>query len=213
MTLLKWGWMILSAGVALVGAPQPGLPVCQLILDQEQFERDELDLDLRLTLSEVQAAERIFTLLDSLWKKEAIERLVYLRGKHDRDAAAIDHDRARHRLERQDAAIEQLRLACRALSGGKNDAAAPRAEEEALERYRRANCDLLASGLERAEVDVTFLEEVLLSVRELRANDVATEQDVIRAERDVEMARKTLEQARRRAGSCREKRPEEDPSE
>ncbi len=205
MSILAWGVLSLSAAGAVPGAQQPAALICQLVFEQERLERDDLDLNLQLTLTQMQAAGRIHTLLDDLWKKKAVERLVYLRAKHNRDVAVIEHDRARLMLERQEAALEQYRLVCAAFSGketiGENARLA--AVEEAFRRYRRANCDVLAANERRAGVDLSYFEEVLVSARDLRANDVGTEQDVILAEREVEMTRETQEQTRLRATHCR----------
>ena len=78
-----------------------------------QVERDDLDMNLQLTLTQMQAAERIHVLVEGLWKKEAVQRVVYLRAKHDREAAIIDHDRARSMLERQEAEGRSLRYTTR----------------------------------------------------------------------------------------------------
>ncbi len=204
MTVLAWSVLSLSAAGAAQGAQQPAATICRLVLQQEQVERDDLNLGLQLALTQVQAAERIHTLVEGLWKKDAIQRIVYLRAKHDRETAVIDHDRARLLLERQEAALEQYRLVCGAYSGdGTMSEPARRAASEAIRRYRSADCDVLAADERRAGADLSFFEEVLLSARDLRASDVGTEQDVILAERDVEMARKRQEDTRARVTRCR----------
>jgi hypothetical protein len=203
-SILTCGALSVSAAPAATGLQQPASLICQLVLEEERLERDDLDLNVRLTLSQMQAAERIHALLDDLWQKKAVERLLYLRGKHNREVTAIDHERARFMLERQDAALEQYRLVCEAFLGRETAGDKTRvAVDDALRKYRRANCDVLASDERRAGADLSYFEEVLLSVRDLRASDVGTEQDVILAERDVEMARTTQEQTRTRVARCR----------
>ena len=54
---------------------------------------------------------------------------------------------------------------------------------------------------------MAYLLEVLASVRDLRANSVATRQDVILAEHDVDSARKRLEQTKPRVEGCRKDWP------
>jgi len=63
---------------------------------------------------------------------------------------------------------------------------------------------VLADDERRAATDLSFFEAFLKSVRDLRANNVAAEQDVIRAERDVDKASKRLEQMHLRVETCRE---------
>lgn len=210
--LLLWGVLFVSAADQAPPAQQPASLICPLILQQEQFYRDELELDHQLTLLDQRATERIYTLLDDLMKRDAVERLVYLRGKHDRDVSRIDHDRARIKLERQESVLEQYRIVCDAISRARTDDDSVRsAVDAALADFGRANCDVLANDEKRAEVDVAYFEEVLVSTRDLRANSVATEQDVILAELNVETARKSLEQARTRRTACREENREAPP--
>jgi hypothetical protein len=204
MSILAWSLLSLSTAGAVHGAAQPASLLCPLVLEEERLERDDLDLSVRLAFSQMQAAERIHVLLDDLWSRKAVERLVYLRGKHNRDTAVIGHDRARFMLERQEAALEQYRLACQAYPA--RDAASdsiPAGMEGTLRRYRRANCDVLGADERLAGADLSFFEEVLVSARDLRASDVGTEQDVILAERDVEMARTRQQQMRTRVERCR----------
>ncbi len=202
MIILAWSVLALSAAGAVQGTRQPASLICPLVLQEEQVERDDLDLHLQLALTQMQAAERIHTLLEDLWKKQAVQRLVYLRARHDRDVAVIEHDRARSMLGRQEAALAQYRLACETLSGS-GGTGALLAASDALRGYRGAQCDVLAADERRAGADLSYFEEVLVSVRDLRASDVGTEQDVIIAERDVEMARKSQEQTRTRIARCR----------
>jgi hypothetical protein len=60
-------------------------PICPLVLHQERVDREELELAVDLALSRLAAAESIFTLVDQLWEKGAVERMVYLTAQYDRD--------------------------------------------------------------------------------------------------------------------------------
>jgi len=175
---------------------------CRLVLEEERQERDAVALELDLARSEFVAAEEVFGLLDQLWKSDATERLRYLSGKHQRDRAAIGVERLGHRLEQQEALIEQYGLICDA--GGSK---APTEEERnaidrAWGRYRVAECKARARDVAMAEVDLAYRLEVLASFRDLREHDVATRQDIVYSERDVEMARKQLAQAKRLVETC-----------
>ena len=108
-------------------------PVCELLLDEERSEQADLELSVDLARSELSAAEQIHDLLDRLWKNDAVERLLYLRGKHDRDASRIRVERAERRVERQRALVDQLVAVC----GKRDDREAKR---QAYIRYRRADC-------------------------------------------------------------------------
>jgi hypothetical protein len=205
MTILACSFLLLAAGASALATPQGGPLVCELVLAEERLERDDLELNVQLMLSEREAAAKIFDLVEALWKNEAIQEIVFLRAKHERDATRIDHDRARHALEQKEASLEHLAAACEAPggSGSKADTARRKAEK-AFERYRLASCEVLADDERRAATDLLFSEALLESVRDLRANNVATEQDVILAQRDVEKVSKRLEQSHRRVESCRE---------
>ncbi len=136
-------------------------------------------------------------LLDGLWKSDAVERLLYLGGKHERDAAKLELERRLLLVQRQQALREQYGIAC---GGGASDS---RKFEQAHLRYRKADCAVRAKEQAIAEVDLAYAEEVLASFRDLREHDVATRQDLILSERDLEMARARVEQSAARSERCR----------
>ncbi len=205
MSLLPLSFLLLTAGAPALATTQSQPLVCDLVLAEESLERDDFELNVQLSLSEREASGKIFDLIEALWKNDAVEKIVFLRAKHDRDATRIDHDRARHLLERKEAALEQLTAICEAPGGGGQKADAVRRKAaKAFTRYRLASCDVLADDERRATADLSFSEALRESVRDLRANNVAAEQDVILAERDVEKASKRLDSAHRRVETCRE---------
>ncbi len=177
-------------------------PICPLVLHQERVDREELELAVDLAVSRLAAAESIFTLVDQLWEKDAVERLVYLTAKHDRDVAEIEVKRQRLLLKRQEAEVEQYASVCPA-PGSEETAADRRARlDEARRRYLQIDCHRIGKDLAIAEVDLTYRSEVLVSVQNLRKHNVATEQDIIRAVREAEMARKRVERQGRRVRDC-----------
>jgi hypothetical protein len=196
------GGLVLAWPATLLADDAPH-PLCRFILHDERTERDDLELEVGLARSELDAAEQIFLLLDDLWKNDAVERLLFSRGKHDRDVAALELERRRLLLERQVAIVEQYDLFCGAVFADRVTDEDRRAMDVAHRRYRKADCDALAVSVAIAASDLEFQREVLASVVDLRRNDVATRQDVILAERDVEMTEKRQEQAKRRVQRCR----------
>ena len=194
------GLLILGSGAA---AEETILRAdCRLVLEEERQQRDAVALELDLARSELVAAEEVFGLLDRLWKVDATERLRYLNGKHQRDRASFGVERLGHPLEQQEALIEQYRLICDA-SGSKTPTVETRsAIDKAWRRYRLAECEVHASSVALAEVDLAYRLEVLASFQDLREHDVATRQDIVYSERDVEMARKQLAQAKRLVETC-----------
>jgi hypothetical protein len=190
------GAAVLALAWSLSPAAAADDPVCALLLAEERSDQADLELSVELARAELDAAVEIHGLLDRLWKNDAVERLLYLTGKHDRDASAIRVERAERRVERQQALLDQLGALC----GGKDDREAQR---RAYVRYRRAECAIRGRDAALAEVDLEFRLEVLASFRDLRANEAATRQDIVRSERDVEMARRRLAHARELEAGCR----------
>jgi hypothetical protein len=199
--LIVLGVTILSWSASL--CDDPTHPYCRLLFREELGDREDLELAVELAASERVATEEIFELLDGLWKHDAVPRLVYLAGKHDRDVAKLEHERQGLLLERQEALIDQLRLVCGEASPGDLSESDRLAYDRAHARYLDADCGRLAKQSAMARVDLAYRQELLESVHDLRENDVATRQDVIRAERDLAKARQRLEQGGPRAERCR----------
>ena len=171
-------------------------PICRVLLVDEQNEREDLALEVELADSVLTAYEEIFVLLDGLWKNDALERMLYLKGKHDRDVAKLDKERREILLERQDALLDQYRLLC-------IEDASNQVYDRAYEHYLKAECDRLQKRVEIARVDLEYFLILLESVLDLRENDVATRPDVILSELQVADARRRLADGERRLGLCR----------
>jgi len=182
---------------------------CRVVLAEERQDRDAVALQLDLARSELVAAEEVFGLLDKLWKSDAVERLRFLTGKHQRDRAAIIVARLEQLLTQQESLIEQYRLICDSRGPGEPSGEGQRSVDRAWRRYRRAECEVRARDLALAEVDLAYHLEVLASFRDLREHDVATRQDIVYSERDVEMSRTELAQAKTLVESCRQELGEE----
>ena len=172
-------------------------PLCRLLLDESILLLNEASLDLELAQADVAAFGEIFGLIEGLWEADAIPRMQYLEAKYDLDSARLRLQRAKSVIERQTALVEQYRLICEGAedSAGKID--------DAYRRYRRADCAAQEKSVEVSRVDLEFAEQLLESVRELRAGEVATRPAVIRAELQVERNRRELADARKRAAACR----------
>ncbi len=185
-------------GVLLAPLPalaQDGLAaLCPFLVQETQTDLDDLELAVQLDETRLELAEEIFVLLDGLWKNDAVERLTYLEGKHHRDVAEVSLERARQRLVRQQAVVEQYRLACS--PGLAEDL------ERAHQRYLEADCEVRELDVAVVEVNLGHHRENLKSIVELRANEIASRLQVLLAERDVELMVKELEQARQRR--CRQ---------
>ena len=191
-------------GVLLAPLPalaQDGLAaLCPFLVQETQTDLDDLELAIQLDETRLELAEEIFVLLDGLWKNDAVERLTYLEGKHHRDVAKVSLDRARQRLVRQHAVVEQYRLVCSA--GFVEEQEKQRAVEQAYQRYLEADCEVRALDVAVVEVNLGHHQENLQSILELRANEIASRLQVLLAERDVELMLKELEQARQRSARC-----------
>ena len=188
------------SGVLLAALPtqaQDGLAaLCPLLVQEAQTDLDDLALAIQLDETRLQLAEEIFVLLDGLWQNDAVERLSYLEGKHHRDVAEVSLERARHRLVRQHAVVEQYGLVC---SAEEPAGEGQRALERAHQRYLEADCEVRELDVAVVEVNLGHHEENLKSILELRANDIASRLQVLLAERDVELMLKELEHSRQRS--------------
>ena len=177
-------------------------PLCVLILHQERVELEERELAVDLALSRSNAEESIFALVDALWKDDLIERIGYLTAKHNKDVAVIHVKRRELLLKRQDALIEQLASICPPSGDREIEVDRGARREDAHRRYLQADCHRIGKDLAIAEVDLAYLTEFLANVKDLRENDVATRQEVIRAEEQVELARKRVEHQVPRVQAC-----------
>ena len=198
------GCFVVASCLPGVAAAQEGFPaLCALLTHQARVELEDLGLAARMADTRLEVDEKMFQLLDDLRQNELVKRLVYKAGKHRRDAAVINLELARRRVERQGAIVEQHLLACepadqgRATAGG-DSLGRPR------DRYRVADCAIRGLEVDLFEVDVAYEQEVLTSARNLRQSDIASVQEVLAAERAVELTRQQLELAHQRAERCQQ---------
>ncbi len=196
------GWSLLAAIPVDAPAQPIPLPLCSLVIHEEQLELEEAELALALARTNFAAFEKIFKLIDKLWNSEVIERMVYLKSRYDRDAARLTLDRAGLILERQMVLIEQYRQACETGEPGENRAIGSGSVPSLPAEYRKAHCDSLSKAAEAAAVNLEFNRVLLANVLDLRASQVATQVQVILAELEVELEEKRLEDALRRSESC-----------
>lgn len=168
--------------------------VCPLIVHQARMDRSDQVLAARLAAIRLGAAQSIFSLVDELWKNDAVERLVYLAAKHDRDVADIDLKRQQLLLERHEAELRQYEVLC----------TRSRELEQPVRAYLQADCRRVGKSLALAEVDLEYANELMASFKDLREEGVATQQAVIRTERDVALARQRAEHHGRLLQGCLE---------
>jgi hypothetical protein len=76
--------------------------------------------------------------------------------------------------------------------------------EETYLRYRRADCDSLAKGIDIASTNLEYRREYLKNILNLYKEKFATNTDVVLAELEVELEEKSLADARRRTSICRD---------
>ncbi len=184
-------------------AAQHGLDeLCPLLLFERETELDDLELAIQLDETQLALAEEIFVQKEGLWKNDTVESLIYLESKHHRDLAEVSLERARRRLERQEAVVEQYRLVCFAPSAGESAPDQTRAIEEAYQRYLRADCEVRVLDVAVVEVNLGHHQENLKGALNMQRNDIVSREQVMFAERDVEMMLTQLEKARQRAVHC-----------
>jgi hypothetical protein len=205
MTLHRYATLataVLLAAIPATAQKMP-LPLCDLAVHEEQVELEDVKLEVELARASVAAFGEIFKLIDGLWKADAIDRMSFLRGKYDYDAAKLTLERNDLLLRRQEALLEQYTLVCEGFAKDDDSKERRQAIERAHQRYRRADCDQQAKAIEVARVNLEFRREYLQSVLDLRAGEVATRQQVILAELDVEQEEQRLADAEKRVAACR----------
>jgi hypothetical protein len=183
--------------------------LCRLVLEEERTELLDAELAVALARSGLAAYEEVFTLIEGLWEGEAVERMVYLGARHDRDSARLSLEAAELLLQRQRHLIEQFVMLCAAPAGGEEKGERRAALDRAFRDYLRADCAARAKSVESARVSLEFREQWLASTLELRAGEVATRTQVILARLDVEQDRQRLRDAQRRLEACRPVEAEE----
>ncbi len=193
--------LLAVAFASAVHAEDRSASLCRLLLEQARIEVADHELAVQQAETERQAAEEIFALADGLWKKQLIERLIFLRAQHNRDVTHLAVARAKKASQRGLAERDQYLALC---GGGDNRSG--RSVDEAFRTYRETDCDLRGLNVEIAKVELVFRKEVRDSVLDLRENDVATRQEVIAAERTVKLVRQELDNALARWQTCRRER-------
>lgn len=176
-------------------------PICPLAIHDASLDLEEAILDTQLFRSAFSAYEEIYEMAAALVKDDAIDAMTHLKIRYDRDAAKLDLERADLQLIRQQALVEQLRLACDGESDG-SDKERTRELRLAYLRYRQADCDQQAKAIEVAETNLEFNQKWLASMLDLR-RQVSTRPDVIRAQLDVKMEEQRRDDALRRTAACR----------
>ncbi len=198
--ILGRGFVVLLAATfgSAVHAEDRSASLCRLVLEQTRNEVGDHELAVQQAETEREAAAEIFGLVDGLWKKQLIERLIFLRARHNKDVTHLAVAREKKALLRHLAERDQYLSLC----GGSEDQPG-RSVDEAFRSYRETDCDLRGLNVEIAKVELVFRKEVRDSVLDLRKNDVATRQEVIAAERNVELVRQELGNALARSQTCR----------
>jgi hypothetical protein len=193
--------LLALASIPAAGQELPA-PVCKIVIHDELVELEDARHVVDLARSRFATYEKIFAMIEGLWKGKTIPRMDYLEAKYDRDSAKLELEEADLILQRQAALVEQYRLICDETASASTQEHA-RALREAYLRYRRADCGSLAKAIEVAAVKLEFNREYLKRTLELRREEFATNAQVILAELDVELEEKNLADAKRRTGICR----------
>jgi hypothetical protein len=176
-------------------------PVCPLAIHEASLDLEEAILDVQIYRSTFTAFVEIYEIIAALVEGDAINKMTHLKARYDRDAAKLNLERADLLLIRQEALIEQLRLACDDESR-EPDGDRARELERAYLRYRQADCDQQAKAIEVTETNLEFNQKWLASVLDLR-DQVSTKPDVIRARLNVKLEEQRRDDAIRRTEACR----------
>lgn len=199
--ILSTAFVLLAMIVIPVVAQDLPESVCDVVIYDENVELQDARIAADLARSNHAAFLRIFEMIEGLWEGNTIPRMEYIEARFDRDASKLELERANLKLERQAALVGQYRLICDRTESEKEKSQS--AIRKAYLRYRRADCDSLAKGVEVAATNLEFNREYLKIILELRKQNNATHTQVILAELDVELEEKSHADAQSRAASCR----------
>jgi hypothetical protein len=199
--LLSNAFVTVSMIAVLATAQDLPASVCEVAIHEEYVELEDYRIAVDLAQSSYEAYLKIFEMIEGLYSANTIPRMDYVKGKYDRDAAKLELERSNLILERQGALVEQYRLVCKTTESD-NESNISAIQSEYL-KYRRADCDSLAKGVDVAATNLEYNREYLQSILDLRKENFATRTQVILAELDVELEEKNLEDTKRRAASCR----------
>ena len=151
--ILGCGFVVLLAATfgSAVHADDRSASLCRLLLEQVRTEVGDHELAVQQAETEREAAAEIFALVDGLWKKQLIERLIFLRARHNKDVTHLAVAREEKALQRGLAEREQYLSLC-----GGDDSRSGRSVDEAFRSYRETDCDLRGLNLEIAKVELVF---------------------------------------------------------
>ena len=200
--------LLLAVLLAIIGTPAASAqnvpaPVCEVAIYEELSELADARAAADLAKSDFAAYEKIFDMIKGLWDAKTIPDMDYVKAKYDRDAAKLTLERYDLILDRQSALVEQYRLICNGTSAGSGTQDQAIAIRKAYLRYRRADCDALAKGIEIASNNLDYNRQYSKKIAKLRQEKFATNIQVVMAELDVEREEKSLADAKRRAETCR----------
>ncbi len=187
-------------------ADEPANRTCAARVAEAEFDLEERREDEKLAPILSGANQAIFDLLEPLWEAKSTERLRYLKGKHDRDVAQLQVERARIETERAAAKLDVLRGECfdskdgNSQGGGQGDG---KGGESSLSEYDVLGCALVRKNKDIASVDLDYAREKHDAIAELRSREFATEQSLILAKYDVERAEAKLTARNARVAECK----------
>ncbi len=177
--------------------------LCPLLDHDERRELEDLELELRLTKTELRARERVYAMVEALWKVRAVEQEIYLDYRRMRDRTRVRVDRVATAIEQQRAVVAQYDLICEGAGAATADAESSAKIDELNAEYRRRECELLGHDVAIAEVDLAFHAAVLEATRSLNQGNVKSKFELVLDESDADQAKARVDAYRRRAKSCR----------
>jgi len=193
----------LAASVLPSPAQDLSVPVCNVVVYDEQSELEDAAIALELARSSFGTYEKIFEMIRKLWEAGTVPSMDYIKAKYDRDAARLTLEKANLILERQSSLVEQYRLICGGKESGSGNQERVNAIRKTYVRYRQTDCDSSAKGIEVAATNLEFNREYLKKILKLRQENTATQVQVVLAELDVEREEKSLGDAKHRTETCR----------
>jgi hypothetical protein len=186
---------------AFAGAQDLSIPFCDAAIHEETTELRDARNAESLDQSTYAAYLKIFEMIKEL--RQTIPEMDYIKAKYNRDAAKLTLEKSNLIIERQSALVEQYQAACNKPALNKESGDRLNAIRQAYLRYRKADCDSLAKGIEIAANNLEYNREYLKKISKLHDDKFANNNQVILAELDVEHEEKNLADAKNRTAVCR----------
>lgn len=199
----------LASVAALTAHSEPADPtgldlVCRLVEHERQRDLEDSQFELELVGNEYRARKKVFEMIEKLWVARAIDQEAYLDYKRLRDRTKVRIARLTTEVSQRRSIVDQYTLICAQVRGESIDQLQKKIDELQA-KYRRLDCELLASDSGIAEIDYEFDKVMLEATRTLTERNIKSKYDLVLDEYDRSQSKARVESYRTRETNCRKR--------